>query len=669
MIETRTPSQWNVHLPFLLASSAACLLWSWLAGRDLNWDQLNYHVYAAYQFLDDRLDKDFMAASIQGYLNPLAYVPFYLMVRAQWHSLLIGSLLALLHSTCLWLIYGISRTLIPATTPYRVPLLAACVALAFLAPVYLVEIGSSFIDVTTAIPVLAAVLLLMRGPQHQNYRAAAAAAGVLLGCATALKLTNAIFAIAAVAFVAMADRPIGERMRALGIYAAGGVAGAVLTGGAWSYRLLKTFASPFFPWFNAWFRSPDFPLFNITSYRFMPETIGDFLLLPITMLDVGMRTYTETMAPDSRLLDFLLILVCLGIAFLYRVFRTAAPPTGNEVVRVAPVYAPALVFCLASYVLWLLTSGNGRYAIPLLLLVGPMIPASVLAFTGSQRVIAYALGGLILVQGAILYPIGAIRWTSAQWKSTWFDVDVPERFRTQPFLFLSLNRQTAAFLAPLVHRDSSFVNLVGQVSLALNRPGGDRLRSLLERHRSGTRTLMLTGVRLRTPDQLKRAAKLQNDLLADVGLEVDGTDCVTFEMSDLAGSMPVVAPQSPKSNSGGMMYKTNFLTCATKPAQPTSADQSLVARVEKTNRAFARLEAACPRIFSPPNPHTDNLYGTLRRDYVNSDTVLSEDDGTILYEGFLSRTPVALGRREDIADGIVQIHCGHGLGRRSLFPD
>src|SRR6516165_1078579 len=101
MIERGRRDYWGIHALFMLASSAACLLWSWWAGRDLNWDQLNYHFYAAYQFLDGRLEKDFMAASIQGYLNPLAYIPFYLMVRAGWHSLLIGSVLALLHSTCL----------------------------------------------------------------------------------------------------------------------------------------------------------------------------------------------------------------------------------------------------------------------------------------------------------------------------------------------------------------------------------------------------------------------------------------------------------------------------------------------------------------------------------------------------------------------------------------
>src|SRR5215470_6798687 len=124
----------------MFVCSVACVAWSWWAGRDLNWDQLNYHFYAAYLYVGDRLARDFMGASIQGYLNPVAYVPFYLMVQANWHSLAIGSALALLHSTCLWLVYATSRVLIQAHAPHREAMIVASVLLAFLSPFYLVEL-------------------------------------------------------------------------------------------------------------------------------------------------------------------------------------------------------------------------------------------------------------------------------------------------------------------------------------------------------------------------------------------------------------------------------------------------------------------------------------------------------------------------------------------------
>ncbi len=82
----RRTSPWLVFgLPAIV-----CAAWALRAGKDLNWDLLNYHYYAPYQLLAGRLEQDFFAASAQSYLNPLGYLPFYLMVAgglAQRHGL------------------------------------------------------------------------------------------------------------------------------------------------------------------------------------------------------------------------------------------------------------------------------------------------------------------------------------------------------------------------------------------------------------------------------------------------------------------------------------------------------------------------------------------------------------------------------------------------------
>ena len=88
-----------------------CAAWTVAAGKDLNWDLLNYHYYAPYQLLGARLAQDFFAASAQSYLNPVGYLPFYLMVSAGWHSVLVSVLLALAHGSSLALLYAITRRL------------------------------------------------------------------------------------------------------------------------------------------------------------------------------------------------------------------------------------------------------------------------------------------------------------------------------------------------------------------------------------------------------------------------------------------------------------------------------------------------------------------------------------------------------------------------------
>src|SRR5439155_1343121 len=68
-------------LPALL-----CAAWTVLAGKDVNWDLLNYHYYLPYEWLHERLAQDYFAASGQSYLNPIGFLPFYAMLAAGWHS-------------------------------------------------------------------------------------------------------------------------------------------------------------------------------------------------------------------------------------------------------------------------------------------------------------------------------------------------------------------------------------------------------------------------------------------------------------------------------------------------------------------------------------------------------------------------------------------------------
>ncbi|MEO8303952.1 MAG: hypothetical protein ABI724_07520 [Betaproteobacteria bacterium] len=653
-------ASWAFHAGIMLGCSAACIAWSWWAGRDLNWDQLNYHFYAAYHFLDDRLARDFMGASVQGYLNPLAYVPFYLMVRADWHSLLIGSTLALLHSTCLWLTYGIAWILLPAGTRHRRGLIVASVVLAFLAPLYLAEVGSSFIDVTTTIPVLFGILLLMKFQQQRSGGALVVAAGVLMGSAAALKLTNVVFAVAAAVFVVFAAVPLRQRLQLLAGYVAGGAAGFLLVDGAWAYRLFRMFGNPFFPWFNAWFRSPDFPAFNIQHHRFVAEGLADYLSLPIRILELAKSSYAEIRAPDIRFVALFVILLAAAAAVMIR--RRARSPDAAELAPSAfpanRVFAAAVAFTLCCYVLWLATSGNGRYAIPLELFMGPMIPASVLAIGASVRVSVYLIGAILLVQAAIVNVGAAPRWLPTEWKSRWFDLDVPEVLKARPFLFLSLNKQTNVFLAPFMNPESSFVSLFGQVSLALDRPGGTRLRALVDRHQPNIRTLLLPSIPTRGAAPNPAVITFQNNILKRLDLQVDPTDCLPITLHDSVAQIPESVSGTSDPVKARAAEVTNYLTCGTVPLRDAIDTPEFKERQAKTDRAFAILEATCPRLFSPAGMVTDHVNSKLGRAYFNSDANVWELGGKLEYEGWRFDSPVPLGTVDALLDGRTRLDCG-----------
>ena len=168
----------------LSVPAAICAAWTVFAGKDVNWDLLNYHYYLPFQFVADRVGQDFFAASAQSYLNPIGYLPFYAMVSAGWHSVAVSVVLAVAHSVSIALLYLISRKLF-AHLPQRERIGMSCFATALGAAtaVFWATVGTSFLDPLLVPPMLAGLLLLL---EHGSARRAALA-GALFGAAAALK--------------------------------------------------------------------------------------------------------------------------------------------------------------------------------------------------------------------------------------------------------------------------------------------------------------------------------------------------------------------------------------------------------------------------------------------------------------------------------------------------
>src|SRR5260221_5587772 len=162
------------------------------AGKDVNWDQLNYHYYLPFELLATRLGQDFFAASAQSYLNPVGYLPFYLMVANGWHSVAVSIVLAAAHSLSIGLLFLLAHRLF-AHLPPRDRSVFSCLAAALGAAtgVYWMTLGGSFLDPLLVPPMLAGLLLLLGEDRHPGRRAALA--GAPFGAASALQNSDSGF--------------------------------------------------------------------------------------------------------------------------------------------------------------------------------------------------------------------------------------------------------------------------------------------------------------------------------------------------------------------------------------------------------------------------------------------------------------------------------------------
>src|SRR3984893_152759 len=161
--ESRSFATWTVIAGSLLAGAA----YAWFAGEDINWDWRNYHEYNAFALINGRYDQDVAPAGIQTFLNPLAYLPAYLL-RHHVGAPLWGMMLGAIHGLHLALIYWFSRLVLSGAASGLT--LAAAVAIAAFGPMTLSEVGTSFADILTALPVITGVALIMSAGEHYGNR-------------------------------------------------------------------------------------------------------------------------------------------------------------------------------------------------------------------------------------------------------------------------------------------------------------------------------------------------------------------------------------------------------------------------------------------------------------------------------------------------------------------
>jgi hypothetical protein len=365
--------QTNVLVPMAIALGAllAGAIYTWFVGEDVNWDWQNYHEYNVWALITGRYGIDALPAGFQTYFNPAVYFPVYYLrhlLPLPYGMMIIGAV----HGLNLLLIYFLIRALLRhAATAIAI---GASILIAAVGPMTLSEVGTSFSDILTALPIVAGCILIVSAEgRHGRY----ILAGLLIGAAVGLKLTNVVYALGAAAAVLAAARPLAATL-CLGV---GGAIGAVATGGAWGLMLWRETGNPIFPLFNGIFQSRELVPMNIMDWQFMPRGLLDALAYPFYWL-AGDNRSSEYPFRDARFAAATLLIV-FGI--------------GRSLVTRVTIFTQRdiqfLLFFVVSYAAWLGVFSIQRYAIVLELLCAPLV--------------------VLLISRSLAGPPGAFAWGSS----------------------------------------------------------------------------------------------------------------------------------------------------------------------------------------------------------------------------------------------------------------
>jgi len=400
-----------------VAASVLCGLWSLWRGQDANWDLRNYHLYNGYAALGGRLSLDLAAAQLQSYFHPLLDILQYSLLTG-WPAPLVGFALGALHGWVFALVAAIGW-LVLADDPRRatrVPLLALA---ALASGAFVSELGNTMADNTTALPVLAALACVLRAQGRQRTQSPGALlawslAGVLIGLAVALKLTNALYA-GALGLAALADGgPWRRRLAGTVIMTAVALLVFVAVGGTWFWKVWQAFGNPLFPQFNAWFQAPLATAGAVSDTRFLPKSLGQWLAWPL-LFTIRPWRVSEIALPQLLWATLYLSLV-VGLAL--KLLRRAP----KAVLPAAPAGRVLFVFVGVAYLLWQSMFSIHRYLVaievlvPLLLwwLWPRLLPASLLRARGPVL--------LVCVLGALG---GGRDWGHEPWRAQAFEVPAP----------------------------------------------------------------------------------------------------------------------------------------------------------------------------------------------------------------------------------------------------
>ncbi len=319
-----------------------------VTGSDYNWDLLNYHLNnptneqplvlhpaGIQSFFPTLLDRillpihTYVPSPVGGLIMLLPFLANYLIIR----HLFIGNLF---HKNLMF--------------PNSLSLVSIMPSMA------LSQINNSMGDLVVTPFALFSVYFILIGIERKDLKTFFVS-GFCFGLLISLKLSFAYFIATAglLMLVLWILRKIS--LAIFSVWLVGILTSYIPLSISHSLRLFREFNNPYFPFFNAIFKSPNFDEVNIRDDRFGIKGVWDYLKIPIDLASNVNAGTAELTFRDPRLLLFLIMLI-IGILSLSWNGMNA-----RNIIKIDQL-GFLTFFLVSAYLIWGKYVGISRYLIP-----------------------------------------------------------------------------------------------------------------------------------------------------------------------------------------------------------------------------------------------------------------------------------------------------------------
>jgi hypothetical protein len=485
-----TPGRFGALLALLVLALGGLSLG---LGQDLNFDLLNYHYYTGYAFLHGRTFHDLAPAGSQSFQPPLLHAFHYLGI-AHLPPRLFGFLLGAIHGLNLPLVAALGLVVLGRSDAKGAPLALLAAVVGSLGPAAVSLLGTTFGDNLVSIPVLLALVLLLKADGTPSARLAFGV-GLLAGAATGLKLTMAAYHVGLVVAAFLLWRRVPTLLPRLGALALGSGFGFLPTAGLWDFGLWRRFGNPLFPFANGIFRSEYQSPENFRDARYVARSAYD-LVRPL--VDTALGRAERFMEIGMRDVRFLLLLAA-GIACLAA--WLAARRSGATAPRASGRETALVAWWATAYLAWALAFYTYRYA-ALLEFTAPLVLFVLLRWLFPSR---HAWRAAALAAVVIIATTRSESWGRRPWQAPWLGLSVPPLGMRPDSLVLMVG-QPSGFAVPSFRDDSRVVHLSAVERFQAPAKWGPLVEAAVREHRGPI--LLLSNFEFSRADCEARAAAL-----------------------------------------------------------------------------------------------------------------------------------------------------------------